>query len=274
MSKVNKKMKKVAAAIAVATLSMSMSMGVFASSPIDPEIPDVEQPEKPDNNKPEKPENPDNNKPEKPENPDNNKPEEKPIPEVWGATGTDKNGNKVTARSTEEISKEVEEILKDEEKVKDILEGAGFDVKEDQNTVVLGAGNLELVDKFGNPLEEMPEGGVDLDLRLDSFTNSEDFEGLENGDTLYVLHQKADGTWEVLEGTVSVNEFGVYSVSAHFDSLSPVAVVKVMSNGKVAVLDKNEEVLGTLEPDKVAKDETSVKVVKTTTVKTSPKTGN
>ena len=60
MSKVNKKdSRNSAAAIAVATLSMSMSMGVFASSPVDPEIPNTEDP--------------------KPE-----KPAEKPLPPVWG----------------------------------------------------------------------------------------------------------------------------------------------------------------------------------------------
>ena len=235
MSKVNKKMKKVAAAIAVATLSMSMSMGVFASSPVDPSIPDPNKPGVEEENK---------------------------IDKIYQAVGTDKDGNKVTAYSKGEISKEVEEILKDEEQVKNILEGAGYEVKEDQEVVVLGAGDLHM--------EEMPEGGVDLNLSL----FYDDIEGVSVGDTLYILHQKADGTWEILEGTVNLDSYGTYYVSTHFDSLSPVAIVKIMSDGKVAVLDKNEQQVGTLEPDKVAKDETSVKVVKTTTVKASPKTGN
>lgn len=245
MSKVNKKMKKVAAAIAVATLSMSMSMGVFASSPVDPEIPNTEDP--------------------KPE-----KPADKPLPPLWGAWGTDKDGNRVTASSKGEISKEVEEVLKDEEKVKDILESAGYDVKEDQNTVVLGVGDLELIGG------EVPEGGVDLNLNLYEYMN-EGVEDLKAGDTLYILHQKSDGTWEVLEGKVTLGQYG-YTVNAHFDSLSPVAIVKIMSDGKVAVLDKDGQQAGILEPEsdsnKVAKDETGVKVVKTTTVKKSPKTGN
>ena len=67
------------------------------------------------------------------------------IPSVWGGNGTDKDGNKVTAMQTEELSKEVEEILKDEEQVKEILKEAGYEVTEDQNAVVLGAGNIELV---------------------------------------------------------------------------------------------------------------------------------
>ena len=45
-------------------------------------------------------------------------------------------------------------------------------------------------------------------------------EGIQNGDTLYILHQKDDGTWEVLEGTAIVEKNGnttTYSVKAHFN---------------------------------------------------------
>ena len=74
------------------------------------------------------------------------------------------------------------------------------------------------------------------------------------------------------------NGYKSYSVAAHFDSLSPVAIIKVMSNGEVVVLDKEGTPTNTIETnpsnkgDKVKGD--SVKVVKTTTVKKSPKTGN
>ena len=139
---------------------------------------------------------------------------------------------------------------------------------------------------------EVPEGGVDLDINL-GFQNSYSnngytytygaIQGLKEGSTVYVLHQKDDGTWEVMEGTVKVktNIDGTYTsyyVTAHFDSLSPVAIIKVMSNGEVVVLDKNENYKGTIDVnatnnvDKV-KGESS-QIVKTTAEKKSPKTGN
>ena len=106
-------------------------------------------------------------------------------------------------------------------------------------------------------------------------------EGIKNNDTLYILHQKADGTWEVLEATAVVETSGdvtTYKVKAHFDSFSPVAIIKVMSNGKITVLDKNGNETGTITTTEANKGDKvkgeSVKVVKTTAEKKSPKTGN
>ena len=192
----------------------------------------------------------------------------------------------------EELSQEVKDILSDEEKVKDILYEAGYTVKDDQDITVIAAGDLSLMDMEKFEKTEVPEGGVDLDINL-GFQNSYSnngytytygaIQGLKEGSTVYVLHQKDDGTWEVMEGTVKVktNIDGTYTsyyVTAHFDSLSPVAIIKVMSNGEVVVLDKNENYKGTIDVnatnnvDKV-KGESS-QIVKTTAEKKSPKTGN
>ena len=255
------KLKKAAAVVAAAVLCMSMSIGVFASSPTDPE--QIVN--------------------------DGNTLTFNPI---WSAEGTDKDGNKVTAYSMEALSQEVKEILSDEEKVKDILYEAGYTVKDDQDITVIAAGDLSLMDMEKFEKTEVPEGGVDLDINL-GFQNSYSnngytytygaIQGLKEGSTVYVLHQKDDGTWEVMEGTVKVktNIDGTYTsyyVTAHFDSLSPVAIIKVMSNGEVVVLDKNENYKGTIDVnatnnvDKV-KGESS-QIVKTTAEKKSPKTGN
>lgn len=255
------KIKKAAAIVAAAVLCMSMSMGVFASSPTDPEQIVNDGKTLTFNN-------------------------------IWSAEGTDKDGNKVTAYSLEELSQEVKDILGDEEKVKDILYEAGYTVKDDQDITVIAAGDLSLMDMEKFEKTEVPEGGVDLDINL-GFQNSYSnngytytygaIQGLKEGSTVYVLHQKDDGTWEVMEGTVKVktNIDGTYTsyyVTAHFDSLSPVAIIKVMSNGEVVVLDKNENYKGTIDVnatnnvDKV-KGESS-QIVKTTAEKKSPKTGN
>lgn len=209
--------------------------------------------------------------------------------------GTDKDGNPVTAYASA-MSEEVKEILKDEQKVKDILTDAGYILKNDEKVTVVGAGDLHLVSvgPFSTEYFEVPEGGVDLELRIFNVyadgTEDTNVTSLKDGDRLYILHQKADGTWEVLEATavVKTDESGKKSVSvnAHFDSLSPVVIIKVMSDGEVVILENNNvlesgnplgdnNVLG--ENRKVAtidpKTGAVTKIAQTSTVKRSPKTG-
>lgn len=255
------KIKKAAAIVAAAVLCMSMSMGVFASSPTDPEIPNI----------------------------------------IWGGQVTDSNGDRVSAyvSTYKDVSEEVEKILQDEEQVKEILYEAGYTVKDGDKITVIAASDVELYDGLSSGPMELPEGGVDLELELGtlyegenytSYSGSDRVEGIKNGDTLYILHQKDDGTWEVLEGTAIVETvdtgYGVrttYSVKAHFNTLSPVAIIKVMSNGEVVVLDKNENYKGTIDVtavntgDNTKDDNTkgeSSPLVKITAEKKSPKTGN
>ena len=82
-------------------------------------------------------------------------------------------------------------------------------------------------------------------------------------------HQKDDGTWEVLEGKAIVvtNEYGDNDISVEvtMTSFSPVAFIKVMSDGEVVVLDKTET--------PVQKVDTKTAKTTTVTVKKSPKTG-
>lgn len=261
------KIKKAAVIAAAAVLCMGMGMGVFASSPTDPEqiVNDGKT---------------------------------MTFNHIWMAEGTDKNGNKVTAYSMEELSQEVKEILSDEEKVKDILYEAGYTVKDDQDITVIAADDLSLVDTRTFDEIEVPEGGVDLDLVLGEhgqFQSGYEYttdaiKGLKEGDTVYVLHQKDDGTWEVMEGVIKTKTeeyygsiYTSYYVTAHFDTLSPVAIIKVMSDGEVVVLDKNENYKGTIDVtavntvNKNKGDETkgeSTQLVNTTAEKKSPKTGN
>lgn len=220
-------MKKIITLVMAFVLCMSMGMVAFAS-PVDPTIP-----------------------------------AKKETPRLYGGSGTDKDGNKVTAISTKELEQDVKEMLQDEQKVKDVLTEAGYVLKGDETVAVLAAGDISL-----DGLDSVPAGGVDLELALFGYDN-EEVKSLKNGDKLYILHQKKDGTWEVLEGTAVVKEYAggykTYAVSAHFDSLSPVAIIKVMSNGEVAILENNK---------KVATVNTKTgAVTKTSTVKTSPKTG-
>lgn len=97
------------------------------------------------------------------------------------------------------------------------------------------------------------------------------FEGLEDGSQIAVLHlvtrydEKTGApiyVWEAKVGTIRVLADGVY-VDVDLDEFSPVAFIKVMSNGDVVRWNKNGEVISTT---------TSAGKI-TTSRKASPKTG-
>lgn len=134
----------------------------------------------------------------------------------------DKDGNAVVVRQDEITDEKVIETLSSQEGLKEVL-GTKYQVGAKDQVVVIASGELK-VDG------EMPEGGLDFAIDVNG-------NGVNPGDTLYVLHKKADGTWEVF--AVVVKEDG--SVEFHLDSLSPVALVKVMSDGSVKVLSEKTE---------------------------------
>ena len=199
------------------------------------------------------------------------------INEVFFGSGLDKDGNKVTVFS-EGISKELEATLKDENAVKDILKDAGYEVNDDHKIVVLGAGDYSTYDGRGNKIDQDLSDGAEMQFTLGSSSewysssNWDDLKDIKDGDIIYILHQTADGTWEVIEGKAEViSQYGYtqVSVTATMTGFSPVAFIKVMSDGKVAVLDKAETKVAEVETAKSASTAKSV----STTVKTSPKTG-
>lgn len=135
----------------------------------------------------------------------------------------DKDGNEVETTVDEITDTEVIEAVTNEDSLKEIL-GTKYTVGSKDNVVLLAAGEINIVG-------EMPEGGVDITMAI--------VDGdVKPGNTVYVLHKKADGTWEVFEAVVDANG----EITVHFNSLSPVAVVKVMSDGSVKVLKEKEPV--------------------------------
>lgn len=233
----NKKMKRAAAIMASAVLCLSMSMSVFAASPDTGNLPDSKPPAQTE--------------------------VEKELYQLWSGEGKDADGNKITVHN-QGLTTDVEEILKDEEQVKDILTDAGYVVPENSSVVVLGAGDFET--------DQEISGEADMNFVLGQAgeywetPNWDDLKDVKNGDTIYVLHQKHDGTWEVLEGKAVVRTLAggsrQVSVDVTMNGFSPVAFIKVMSDGKAVVLDQNE----------VPKASVGTKTT-TVTVKTSPKTG-
>lgn len=143
--------------------------------------------------------------------------EEVAAPVTVEGNAVDKDGNEIPTTVTDITDEKVIETLTSEEALKDIL-GSKYQIGSKDTVTVLAAGEIDIVG-------DMPAGGVDITMVI--------VDGdVKPGNTVYVLHQKADGTWEVFEAVV--DETG--RIKVHFDSLSPVAVVKVMSDGTVKVL--------------------------------------
>lgn len=127
---------------------------------------------------------------------------------------------------TDKQYEEVVKTLTDEEEIEKVIKDA-CNVPADIDCTVLVAGNIQYTgDKF-------PAGGIDMSVNVGSASKL----GLKNGDSIYVLHyNKTTSKWEVLQGTVKLDGDSAY-VDVHFDSLSPVAFIKVTSNGKVVPYD-------------------------------------
>ncbi len=66
------------------------------------------------------------------------------------------------------------------------------------------------------PAGNIPAEGISITFNVD---------GIVAGDKLYILHEKADGTWE----TINPTKVEDGKVTATFKSLSPVAIVKTVA---------------------------------------------
>lgn len=140
---------------------------------------------------------------------------------------------------TEEQQKaydEAKEVLSDEAKVKEELEKLGYDTK-GKDIVVMGVGDYQYYDEDGKPAD-LPKGSK---VKF-SLSGLEQAKGLKHNDQIYVMHYLGDGKWEVKSATVKIVN-GIAYAEVEMDSLSPVAFLKVMSNGKIVKLDKKGEVV-------------------------------
>ena len=160
-----------------------------------------------------------------------------------------------TPTTVSPVSEPVKDVLEDKTQLAQIVEEAGYAVGDDYDFVVLASGDYSTIDPNH-------EGKITLGYVIVDKT-------VEPGDKVYALHQLHNGTWEVIEGKAVVRSFGSgyreVSVDVTMSGFSPVAFIKVMSNGEAVVLDKNE----------VPQASVNTTTAKTTTVtvKTSPKTG-
>lgn len=197
-----------------------------------------------------------------PDSPNNNRPEYAGDSYRFPPTPlykTDENGNYVGDIHVGVYRIEDPEIIKvieDEKEVKEIIEKAGFEVPSDASITLLGAGNY-----YGKAFREPGEPVVDVTQPFELTVLL--WSDLKVGDTVYVLHLKKDGNWEVAEGTVIYD--GVVQVT--LDGLSPVAFYKITQDGEIIQLTKAEAEQEAAHPGSV------VSAKQMSTVRRSPNTG-
>lgn len=190
-----------------------------------------------------------------------------------------------TNNCTEEEFEAAKTLVDNEEEVVKVLEENGVDVVENPKMVLISAGEYDAYtyrfEDDGENYNEITEdynGQLNLTLHLGRLEAD-----VADGDTVYVLHYAADGNWEVYECVVED-----MSVTIDVESLSPIMIYKMMSDGTVTpvepdLTDPSEEeptdTNTTEEPTTTttAASTTTTAAASTTkttsTVKTSPYTG-
>lgn len=242
--------RRIVAALMAATMCLAMSVTTFAAG-----SPETQKPSAPVE-------------------------EQKPVQiidkENVKVTVVDAEGNvkEVEAPTIKEIEKKVQDVIADKETfvqnvIKDNLESNPEVAKELQDAdevIVLAGMDIEV---------ELAEGEV-------AKVNVGQIEGVKAGDEVRALHQKKDGTWEVLKATVDAEG----NVTVEMTSFSPVVFVKLAKAPVAPQTPAGDNKKPAVTDDKnAAKDEnkttsTNKTTGTTTTTKTvakpgtSPKTGD
>ncbi len=161
------------------------------------------------------------------------------------ADGTKLDVEPLTKENLEQVQKDVNKILEES--------GRGT-LPEGAKAEIVVAADISLPEG-----EEIPKEGLQIEVQMTSDQIAA--HDIKVGDRFYVLHQKADGTWEVLNGYGTVDKDG--KIIATVYSLSPLAFVKITGvDGKAITLVNDPEATPASKP----------KVV-TPAKKASPKTG-
>ena len=126
-----------------------------------------------------------------------------------------------------ELSKGALESISSEKKVKEIFEKNGYDVTDKMDFIPLLDGSITFEDG-------VPAGGGVVTFALNSL--GVDSEGIEPGDTVYLMQETkpGSGVWEVYAAKVGEN----YDIAVNVSRNGSLVLVKVMSNGDVITVDK------------------------------------
>lgn len=155
--------------------------------------------------------------------------------ELGSGAISDKEGN-VYNFDQKPVSDEVQAILDNEEKLKEIL-ATKYIIDSKDEVSVIGADDFFLTHYYDqNNIKHyytMPSDG--LDIRFFLWVNN-----IKERDTVYALHQKNDGTWEIIPASVEYTAANGPEITVHVNSLSPIAIVKVMSDGSIKMLKEKE----------------------------------
>lgn len=142
------------------------------------------------------------------------------------------NGKEVGVTYDDIKDKEVLSIVNDNKKLEQILKDAGYDVKPGQKVEGIFWADVNLEDKTITP-----EGKIALNLCIGDIKTN----GLKNNDVVYVYHWGKNGL-EIYEARVEDVDGNGY-VKVSLDDLSPIAIVKVTSNGSAVAVDKKGNVV-------------------------------
>ena len=126
-----------------------------------------------------------------------------------------------------------------------------------KNAEIIAVGDYQLVDSKNGELitdGKVPGGKTLFTFALDA---NVDTTGFKKGATAYALHWNGKG-YDIIEGTMTKDAYGNWVIQAEMDKFSPIAFIKVMSDGSIVEVDWKGDV---------------VNPTKTVTKKASPKTG-
>lgn len=170
---------------------------------------------------------------------------------------------------TKEEYEASKELINNQESVIEVLEENGIDVPSNAEMVLLTAGEYEAyLQSYNGEVwnTEQYEGPITLTL---SFKEIPELE-VEDGMTVFVLHYTDNGVWEVFECVVEN-----YRITIDLDSLSPILIYKMMSDGTINTIepDLTDTVEETVETVEVTTTESESSVSTVSTVKKSPYTG-
>ena len=177
------------------------------------------------------------------------------------ASAKDSKGHKVDI-SWRDLSAKTLKSIDEEGKVAEIFEKNGFKVPDDTDFIPLMTGNITFD-------EGVPAGGGTLTFQMaDLGVNSE---GVQAGDTIYVMQETAPGSgvWEIYTATVGQG----FDLVVTLPRNGSLVLVKTLSDGSVVTLDRSTgEVVDRKPADNVANNNAKGTSTNASGA-TSPKTG-
>lgn len=181
---------------------------------------------------------------------------------------TDKEGNRVEY-NTKKLSTETLESINTEDKVRDILKKAGYDIKDNWDLIPTLAADVTLDG-------DMPSGGAYAWVNIDEKLNAAD--GYQAGQKIQVLREtySGSGVWEVVEAELVEDEGRLRARVAMTNKSQSMVVIRVMSDGRtVRVINKvtGEQVVVPAKPGSTATPGSTTGTSNNASATVSPKTG-